>query len=898
MASDFAPGFSFDGFGGGEEEAQAPWEFGGALAQAEQEAVGASNATSIDYKIAQQLARSKRPTAKQAAKQAKRGRKAAASSDSEEEEDDEDEQGSEDDSDAPLPGELDESDEDEEEEADVDLEGAAAADSDEEEEGSDEEAEDEDAGSGSEEEEAGSEDEIARAVMEMDSDDLAASSDEEEEDSEEEGEGEQPQQQAAPAVGKRKREQQAHQQQAQQAQPQAQPRRGAAAGAADGGGEAAQQQEQQGGKRQKGGFFEAVPKDTRFSAKSFADLHLSRPLLRACQALGYTHPTPIQAACIPLALAGRDICGSAVTGSGKTAAFGLPLLERLLHRNKRVAATYVLVLTPVRELALQVHSMIQKLAQFTDIRAALVVGGLSLQAQAATLREQPEVVVATPGRMIDHLRNTQSVGLEDLAVLVLDEADRLLEMGFAEEIKEVVRMAPVRRQTMLFSATMTEEVKKLVSLSLKNPVRLAADAAAAAPRELTQEIVRLKGGAAAQKEATLLALCSKSFREGRTIVFAKTKQRAHRLKMLFGLAGLPPAGELHGDMTQAARLESLERFRKGEMAFLLATDVAARGLDILGVETVINFDCPTQLASYLHRVGRTARAGAKGRALTFIEDGDRPLLKEVIKRTGVQMQQRQVQAPAISSWQNTVEKLEPQVAAIIQEEREERALRKAEMEAQKASNMIEHEEEIMARPARTWFQTERQKKELARQAKEAVENGGGESEDDEGGNAGMTPQQKKNKAKNERRLEQKQQRAKEAAEKRKKGNKLMEETAAVSRSIKAVKAREQQLRLEGVTGGKAGKMAAAQVTGVKRKKQKKKGKDKEGRGKPEGELLSGDGLPSKPSGGGKSKVYAGGASSGKLKVPRPSKSKSDLNKIKRGGKGKHGFKSKAKHRRR
>ncbi|PRW45622.1 DEAD-box ATP-dependent RNA helicase 28 [Chlorella sorokiniana] len=277
------------------------------------------------------------------------------------------------------------------------------------------------------------------------------------------------------------------------------------------------------------------------------------------------------------------------------------------------------------------------------------------------------------------------------------------------------------------------------------------------------------------------------------------------------------------------------------------------------------------------QVGRTARAGAKGRALTFIEDDDRQLLKEVIKRTGVQMQQRQVPAATVTSWQHRVEKLEPQVAAIILEEREERALRKAEMEAQKAANMLEHEDEIRARPARTWFQTEHQKRELAQRSKAAA--AAGEEGEEGGDDDDMTNKQRKNKAKNERRAELKQQRAKEAKEAaKKKSNKLMEETAGLGRSIKAVKAREQQLRLEGMTGGKVGKVAASLVTGVKRKKQKK-GKAKGAEGGGSKELFSGDGLPSKPAAGGGSKVYAGGARSQKVKAPRKAGglSKTELN---------------------
>lgn len=627
-------------------------------------------------------------------------------------------------------------------------------------------------------------------------------------------------------------------------------------------------------------YFSSAPEGTNFSAQGFTDLNLSRPLVKACTSLGYTTPTPIQAACIPLALTGRDICGSAVTGSGKTAAFSLPLLERLLHRNKRIAATYILVLTPTRELAAQVHSMITNLAKFTDIRAALVVGGLSLQAQAATLRSSPEIVVATPGRLIDHLRNTQSVGLEDLQALVLDEADRLLEMGFSEEINQIVRMAPSRRQTMLFSATMTEEVQKLITLSLKHPVRLAADAKAAAPKQLIQEIVRIRGGqGATQKEALLLALSSRSLRNGKTIIFFSTKQQAHRAKILFGLSGLPSAGELHGDMTQSARLENLERFRKGELAFLLATDVAARGLDILSVETVVNFDAPRDLTTYLHRIGRTARAGSLGRSVTFFEDGDRALLKQIVKKTGATLHSREVPAASVSSWQEKLEALETSVKRIKNEEIEETILRKAEMEAHKAENLMNHGDEIYGRPARTWFQSERQKKATSKAIKIAVLDG-------LDGKGPMTKEQQRNKDRNERRMEKKLKIAKEQANKRKGSNPLMEETASVIRKVKAAKAQEAILKQSGVPAAKAGRLAAAMVSGVKKKKKSAGRKEL---------FEDGDqGANPKTSTSG-SKVYSGGARSGKLKQ---STQKGLLNKVKRQGKGKHSFKSKGRHKRR
>uniref|UniRef100_A0A2P2KF34 DEAD-box ATP-dependent RNA helicase 28 n=4 Tax=Rhizophora mucronata TaxID=61149 RepID=A0A2P2KF34_RHIMU len=457
-----------------------------------------------------------------------------------------------------------------------------------------------------------------------------------------------------------------------------------------------------------------------FHANSFIELNLSRPLLRASEDLGYTKPTPIQAACIPLALTGRDICGSAITGSGKTAAFALPTLERLLYRPKRVAAIRVLILTPTRELAVQVHSMVEKLAQFTDIRCCLIVGGLSTKVQEAALRSMPDIVVATPGRMIDHLRNSLSVDLDDLAVLILDEADRLLELGFSAEIQELVRLCPKRRQTMLFSATMTEEVDELIKLSLTKPLRLSADPSAKRPATLTEEVVRIRRMREVNQEAVLLALCSKTF-TSKVIIFSGTKQAAHRLKILFGLAGYK-AAELHGNLTQVQRLDALELFRKQEADFLIATDVAARGLDIIGVQTVINYACPRDLTSYVHRVGRTARAGREGYAVTFVTDNDRSLLKAIAKRAGSKLKSRIVAEQSITKWSQFIEQMGSQIADILQEEREERALRKAEMEATKAENMIAHKDTIFSRPKRTWFVTEKEKKLVAKAAKESAEN--------------------------------------------------------------------------------------------------------------------------------------------------------------------------------
>ncbi|KAG5613492.1 hypothetical protein H5410_024773 [Solanum commersonii] len=510
--------------------------------------------------------------------------------------------------------------------------------------------------------------------------------------------------------------------------------------------------------------FFASSEGVTFHANSFIELHISRPLLRACEALGYSKPTPIQAACIPLALTGRDICGSAITGSGKTAAFALPTLERLLYRPKNRPAIRVLILTPTRELAVQVHSMISKLAQFMpDIRCCLVVGGLSTKVQEAALRTMPDIVVATPGRMIDHLRNSMSVDLDDLAVLILDEADRLLELGFSAEIRELVRLCPKRRQTMLFSATMTEEVDELINLSLNKPLRLSADPSTKRPATLTEEVVRIRRMREGNHEAVLLALCTKTF-TSKVIVFSGTKLAAHRLKIIFGLLGFK-AAELHGNLTQAQRLDALELFRRQEVDFLIATDVAARGLDIIGVQTVINFACPRDLTSYVHRVGRTARAGREGYAVTFVTDNDRSLLKAIVKRAGSRLKSRIVAEQSITKWAQVIEQLEDQVSAVMQEEREEMALRKAEMEANKAENMIAHRDEIYSRPKRTWFVTEKEKKLVQKAAKEnaAAKENGSESKVMSAEHAEDLKMKEKRKREREKNLPRKKRRKLEAA---------------------------------------------------------------------------------------------------------------------------------------
>eukprot|EP00698_Gefionella_okellyi_P025465 TRINITY_DN9342_c0_g1_i1.p1 TRINITY_DN9342_c0_g1~~TRINITY_DN9342_c0_g1_i1.p1 ORF type:complete len:816 (-),score=204.55 TRINITY_DN9342_c0_g1_i1:51-2312(-) len=461
----------------------------------------------------------------------------------------------------------------------------------------------------------------------------------------------------------------------------------------------------------------------------FDELHLSRPLLKAVYELGYTRATPIQAAVIPAGVKGQDIEASAVTGSGKTAAFMLPILERLMYRSRRTAATRVLVLLPTRELAVQCVSMTRRLAAYMDLRVCLVVGGLATTPQEVELRTRPDIVVATPGRLADLLRNSMAIALEDVEILVLDEADRLLETGFRDEIEEIIKLCPTQRQTLLFSATLTEGVNRLASLALKNPLRVAVDPMFSTARKLTQEVIRVRHQHENSRQATVLALCLRTFKKG-VLVFVPRRTDCHRMRLVLGLSGLK-AGELHGDMTQLQRLEALEEFRDGKVDYLVATDVAARGLDVAGVFTVINMYMPKTMRDYVHRVGRTARAGRVGRAVTLVGDRERTLLKAVIKHAKDAVKRRVVPVAAIEACQDSINNMYDEITRILQQEREEREILKAEMQATKANNIIEHAEEIHKRPAKTWMVSERNKKEIRDRAyEETLEEGAAAGNED------------------------------------------------------------------------------------------------------------------------------------------------------------------------
>ncbi len=351
---------------------------------------------------------------------------------------------------------------------------------------------------------------------------------------------------------------------------------------------------------------------------SFRDLAIAPAILTQLDKHTFVTPTPIQHAAIPVALEGKDVIGIAQTGTGKTLAFGIPMMQHLIAN----PASHGLIVVPTRELALQVEETLRKLAPALGMNMAVLIGGASMHLQRQMIRRRPRIVIATPGRLIDHLEQ-RTITLKTVKVLVLDEADRMLDMGFAPQIKKILVNVPVERQTMLFSATMPGNIVELATSYMKLPLRIEVAPAGTTASLVEQELFIVKK----DKKMELLGTLLKEYK-GTVLVFSRTKHGAKKMTTAINAMG-HRAAEIHSNRTLGQRKEALAGFKNGRYRVLVATDIAARGIDVTGIELVVNFDLPDNPDDYVHRIGRTARAGREGKAISFASPDQRNDVRDI-----------------------------------------------------------------------------------------------------------------------------------------------------------------------------------------------------------------------------------------------------------------------------
>ncbi|HTG35672.1 MAG TPA: DEAD/DEAH box helicase [Thermoanaerobaculia bacterium] len=407
---------------------------------------------------------------------------------------------------------------------------------------------------------------------------------------------------------------------------------------------------------------------------NFSDFGLDPDLLRGIESVGFEQPTPIQQDAIPPALAGRDVLACAMTGSGKTAAFLLPILHRL--KEKPRGTTRVLVLAPTRELAAQIVEHMTALAKFTDMKGAAVFGGVAMGPQEKNFRKGVDVLVATPGRLLDHFQNDYAK-LEGLEILVLDEADRMLDMGFLPDVRRVLQHLPRPEQTLFFSATLPPPIVELAGEMLREPARLNVERKSAPATGITQEVYPVQENL---KPYLLVELLRRGDIKN-VLVFTRTKHRANRLADFLEKHGVP-CDRIHGNRSQVQRTDALSRFKSGDLQVLVATDIAARGIDVEALSHVINFDVPNIPEDYIHRVGRTARAEMVGDAFTFVSDEEAAELQAIEREVGSRLPRRTVEGfdYAAEPAERFEVPLQERIAAIRARRAEERARARAKAE--------------------------------------------------------------------------------------------------------------------------------------------------------------------------------------------------------------------------
>jgi Superfamily II DNA and RNA helicases len=365
----------------------------------------------------------------------------------------------------------------------------------------------------------------------------------------------------------------------------------------------------------------------------FSALNLSEPILKVLEKAGYQTPTPIQERAIPIILNKRDVLACAQTGTGKTASFSLPLIQFLLDRTqiKEQGGPRALILAPTRELAIQIGENVATYAGLTQIKHAVVFGGVSVHQQVMALRKQPDILIATPGRLLD-LLGQRAVSLGRVGYLVLDEADRMLDMGFIKDIKKIIDLVPRQRQTLLFSATMPKNIEDFAQSIMTNPERVAVTPVSSTAETVTQAIFPVSK----PDKIGLLGHLIKKEREGNILVFSRTKHGADKIVRKLKQVGIT-AEAIHGNKSQQARQRALSNFKSGATKVLIATDIAARGIDVESLQLVINYDLPNEPETYVHRIGRTGRAGASGRAWSFCDADEKEYLWQITKLIGRQL---------------------------------------------------------------------------------------------------------------------------------------------------------------------------------------------------------------------------------------------------------------------
>ncbi|CAD2106352.1 ATP-dependent RNA helicase DRS1, putative [Plasmodium vinckei brucechwatti] len=468
----------------------------------------------------------------------------------------------------------------------------------------------------------------------------------------------------------------------------------------------------------------------------WSDLHISKPLLKVLYELKFENPTYIQKDVIPLALEGKSILANSETGSGKTLAFVLPMLERLLYspnikmrreNRKSVNITKALILLPTRELAMQCYDVINSLIKYSPITCSLFCGGIDPKEQENEYKKKKDIFVCTPGRILDLLLNSSNDFIDYLEIVIFDEADKLLELGFKEECLKILDVCKFKKQILFFSATLTKDIKELANFSLRNPIFIQSEnknkdgknkqtnknlKSFKISENLHQEFLNIINEK--YRKATLLHLCNEVYKN-HCIIFFKTRKETHLMYILLKLLNFK-CEELHGLMTQKKRIESILKFKNQEVDFLLCTEIASRGIDIDHVKYVVNYSLPANVIKYVHRIGRTARIGKEGTACTFFlpkeKENVKKIIKGVKKNNNLKIYKRVISEEKILHWNSMIKKNKKKLKEILENENVEKEIEKSNISINKIKNLITFKDEIYNRPKKTWFISSKEKSQL------------------------------------------------------------------------------------------------------------------------------------------------------------------------------------------